>query len=310
MIHGGGHMTLSRRAIRPTQTRHLLANGFLPVSIDYRLCPEVNLVDGPMTDVCDAYRWTRTVLPGIATEYGVTVKADKVVLIGWSTGGQLAMSIGWTAHAASIPPPSAVLSFYAPVDLESGELDAARLKSLPGRKMSLKRILASLPTQAITTYDNSAWGDSTKLGWVRPGDPRSELVLALFKENIGLPLMLNGLPKGCLFGEDDIDWPLALPSPERISSVSPLARLRAGQYSCPTFIIHSAADEIAPFAGAERFVRELEARGVPHGFLPLQNLPHIHDLHLTPEMREWGEQVAPGYRFLFETVCEHGGQLS
>ena len=117
-----------------------------------------------------------------------------------------------------------------------GELDAARLKSLPGRKISLTRILASLPTQPITTYDNSAQGDSTKLGWVRPGDPRSELVLALFKETIGLSLMHNGLPKGCLSSEDDIDWLLEPPSPKRIASVSPLARLRAGQYSCPTFI--------------------------------------------------------------------------
>ena len=205
-----------------------------------RVCPEVNLVDGPMTDVCDAYRWMGTILPGIATEYSVTVKADKVILIGWLTGRQLSMSIGWTAHAAGISPPSAVLSFYAPVDLESGELDAARLKSLPGRKISLTRILASLPTQPITTYDNSAQGDSTKLGWVRPGDPRSELVLALFKETIGLSLMHNGLPKGCLSSEDDIDWLLEPPSPKRIASVSPLARLRAGQYSCPTFIIHSA----------------------------------------------------------------------
>ena len=56
-------MTLSRKAIRPIQTQHLLANGFLSVSIDYRLCPEVSLVDGPMTDVCDAYLWTRTALP-------------------------------------------------------------------------------------------------------------------------------------------------------------------------------------------------------------------------------------------------------
>src|SRR3954447_13233530 len=42
----------------------------------------------------------------------------------------------------------------------------------------------------ITNYD-SARGDTTGLGWVRRGDPRSELVLSLFKEGIGLPLLLN-----------------------------------------------------------------------------------------------------------------------
>ena len=54
MIHGGGHVMLSRKDVRSKQTQLLLENGRLPVSIDYRLCPEVNINDGPMTDVCDA----------------------------------------------------------------------------------------------------------------------------------------------------------------------------------------------------------------------------------------------------------------
>jgi acetyl esterase/lipase len=120
MIHGGGHMTLSRRAIRPAQTQHLLANGFLPVSIDYRLCPEVNLIDGPISDVLDAYRWARADLPRVASQFGCAVDAAKVVVVGWSTGGHLAMSIGWTAEEAGVPPPTAVLSFYAPYDFVSG----------------------------------------------------------------------------------------------------------------------------------------------------------------------------------------------
>lgn len=113
-------MTLSRRAIRPAQTRHLLANGILPVSIDYRLCPEVNLIDGPMADVCDALKWVRESLPQIALQRNITVDPSRVVAVGWSTGGQLAMSLAWTAPSAGLLPPAAVLSFYAPVDLESG----------------------------------------------------------------------------------------------------------------------------------------------------------------------------------------------
>lgn len=122
MIHGGGHVTLSRRAVRPAQTRQLLKLGFLPVAIDYRLCPEISLVDGPIADVCSAYIWTRTELPKIlmASEPRVQVDPHRVVAIGWSTGGHLAMSLGWTAGAAGQPAPNAVLSFYAPTDFESG----------------------------------------------------------------------------------------------------------------------------------------------------------------------------------------------
>lgn len=113
-------MTLSRKAIRPIQTQYLLANGFLPVSIDYRLCPEISLINGPMVDVCDAYKWVQTALPHIATQYGITVDQNKTVAVGWSTGGHLALSLGWTAKFAHIKPPTAVLSFYSPVDFESG----------------------------------------------------------------------------------------------------------------------------------------------------------------------------------------------
>jgi acetyl esterase/lipase len=73
-----------------------------------------------MTDVRDAYLWTRTTLPQIAAQAGLAVDSNKVVIVGWSTGGHLAMSIGWTSKMAGIPPPTAVLSFYAPVDFESG----------------------------------------------------------------------------------------------------------------------------------------------------------------------------------------------
>lgn len=120
MIHGGGHMTLSRRAIRPFQTQHLLDNRFLPVSIDYRLCPEVNLIDGPIADVRDAYMWSKTKLPNIAGQWGVVVDPTKVVVIGWSTGGHLATTLGWTTSALDTSPPTAVLCFYAPYDFESG----------------------------------------------------------------------------------------------------------------------------------------------------------------------------------------------
>lgn len=122
MIHGGGHVTLSRRAVRPAQTRCLLKLGFLPVAIDYRLCPEISLEDGPIADVCSAYIWARTELPKIlvASEPRLQVDSHRVVAIGWSTGGHLAMSLGWTAEAAGQLAPNAVLSFYAPTDFESG----------------------------------------------------------------------------------------------------------------------------------------------------------------------------------------------
>lgn len=117
-------MTLSRKAVRPAQTAFLLENKILPISIDYRLCPEVNIIDGPIADVRDAYQWALSPsgLQAVLDTRGVKVKVDtsKVAMVGWSTGGHLAMTTAWTAKELGLTPPKAVLGFYSPTDFESG----------------------------------------------------------------------------------------------------------------------------------------------------------------------------------------------
>jgi len=100
--------------------RTLIERGFLPISVDYRLCPEMNLFDGPMTDCCDALKWATEVLPNL-TLSGPTVRPDstKVVSFGWSSGGQLAMSLGYTALVRGIKAPNAIFALYPPSDMES-----------------------------------------------------------------------------------------------------------------------------------------------------------------------------------------------
>lgn len=113
-------MTLSRKAIRPFQTAFLLAHNILPVSIDYRLCPEINLIDGPIADVWDAYAWAQTGLQAVVRSKGILIDEKRIVVIGWSTGGHLAMTTAWKSKEAGLRPPVAILSFYGPTDFESG----------------------------------------------------------------------------------------------------------------------------------------------------------------------------------------------
>lgn len=128
-------------------------------------------------------------------------------------------------------------------------------------------------------------------------------MLSLFKDGIGPSLLLEGLPNS----DADETFEAQLrrqPPSELVASVSPLARVRAGEYNCATFVIHGTADEIAPLSGAKKFVQQLEARQVSHGFLVLPDAKHIHDVGIEVGSRTWNEQIAPGYNFLFETVRE------
>jgi len=54
---------LSRRDIPPSQINLPLKYGFLPISIDYCLCPEVLFEPGPMSDVLTTLAWARWTLP-------------------------------------------------------------------------------------------------------------------------------------------------------------------------------------------------------------------------------------------------------
>lgn len=146
---------------------------------------------------------------------------------------------------------------------------------------------------------SSSTGDTTDLGWVRPGDPRADLLLAISQQGVALPVLLNGLSRyregGGLAGL------LAPAPPALVASVSPVARARAGQYAAvPTFVAHGTEDEVAPFAAAARFVDAVRARAprVPCELLSLPGARHLFDLGLEEGSPEWDRVVAPGYDFL------------
>ncbi len=165
--------------------------------------------------------------------------------------------------------------------------------------------------QKITGHHASTGQDSTGLGVVRPGEPRFELVLSLFteSESVGLPLLLNGHPRHTVSrcgtatpSDDDIKALLKRPPTDRIAAISPIAQVRLGTYKTPTYPIHSTKDEIVAFSTAEKFVTALKEKGVLSGLLALKDVKHIHDMELRPGTKEWEEQVAPGYRFLFDML--------
>ncbi|KAK7998987.1 hypothetical protein PG991_014662 [Apiospora marii] len=300
MIHGGGHLTLSRRAVRPRQTKHLLANGILPVSLDYRLCPQVNVLNGAMADVRDACVWAQKDLLDIMQSKGITIDRSRYVVVGWSTGGTLAMTTAWTAKEAGICGPTAILSFYSPVEYDPKapiNMDHDRTS----RTMSPKEIRHKLTTKPHVVNSET---DSTKLGWVKPGDPRSELVLALIKEDRGMSLLFNDNP---LNGNDDGDSnDLPYPDAERAAVFSPLMHLRRGDYRTPTCLVFGDRDEIAPFDKEVEFAQEMEQQGVRGSLMSVKGAKHIFELDLAPGSDGWKLYIEPAYEFLLNELEDSG----
>lgn len=131
---------------------------------------------------------------------------------------------------------------------------------------------------------------------MRPGDPRSELVISLFKDGHGLPLLLNGIRPS-----NSKPW-FTPPAAHLIATISPLSHLRHGTYTTPTFLIHGTEDEIVPYQSAVTFsevMREMRVRG---GLGEVKGARHEHDLAVREGGKGWWEAVGIGYDFLFREL--------
>ncbi|GKZ28711.1 type I Iterative Polyketide synthase (PKS) [Aspergillus brasiliensis] len=314
LVHGGGHVMLSRKDVRPRQIQLLLDHGLLPVSVDYRLCPEINLLEGPITDVRDAYKWSRKTLPSLRlTSTNLQIDSSKAVAIGWSTGGTLAMSLAWTVQQDvednddddPVPPPDAILAFYCPTNYEDEFWKTPNIPkhSEPFTDRSYN-ILSAVHPSPITAY-NVPPAMMAMSGWMAPQDPRSQLILHMNWRAQTLPVLFRGLPSQ---GDDDDDGDniaqyhdLEQPSTEEIVRASPYAQIVRGTYRSPTHIVFGTEDDLIPWQQAMETVEALQAAGVEAGMTLIEGQPHLFDLFRDADGKRW-EAIQPAYRFVFERV--------
>ena len=292
MIHGGGHVMLSRKDIRPNQTEMLLAAGFLPVSIDYRLCPEVSLLEGPMEDSRDALKWARQVLPGLALQRpDIKPDGDHVVSVGWSTGGHLAMTLAWTSAEVDIRPPEAILSFYSPTDYEDSFWSQPNLPfGHPALSSDTYDQWEAIQDKPITSYNPP----SSLGGWMNPSDARSRIALHMNWTGQTIPVLLSSQGPNQRTQMSKLEPP----SIEAIQAISPLAQIRSRKYQSPTFFIHGTRDDLIPIAQAQRTFDALSAAGVD---AEIRVLDAVHLFDIYPDFKQDQkafQAVQDGYAFL------------
>lgn len=304
---------LSRNDIRPEQTDMLLRNGFVAISVDYRLCPEVTLLDGPMTDVVDALAWIRTVLPRITlSRQDVVVDVDKVVTIGWSTGGHLAMTLAWTSLQKNIQPPAAILAFYCPTDYEDPFWTTPNVPAGADDASSSENSIREDPDHDNTWTDALFPAPATSYsipsrkralgGWLAPSDARSRLAVHMNVHGRALNVLLGPRREEAF----KTSWRKTMPTSPAAADVvaaSPLAQIQRGSYATPTFLVHPRQDDLIPWQQAERTWRALQAEGVDAELRILEHVPHLFDIYPQHRADEAAQQaVTDGYEFLAKHV--------
>jgi acetyl esterase/lipase len=96
MIHGGAFMLGHAAMNNKDQIQDCLERGWIVLAIEHRLCPGVDVLEGPMTDVRDVLRFIQNgqlgeVLESQASGSGVQADQERILVMGTSSGGMLAL---------------------------------------------------------------------------------------------------------------------------------------------------------------------------------------------------------------------------
>lgn len=109
------------RMVSQLHVNDCLERGWIVVVPDHRLCPQVDVLEGPISDCRDLLSWIHDghldlELSSRKSELGTTVSIDKskVVVMGTSSGGTLAYALATNTSN----PPLAILDFYGPKNFQ------------------------------------------------------------------------------------------------------------------------------------------------------------------------------------------------
>lgn len=141
VIHGGSWSGGDSTQLAPLN-RYLAGQGYAVAALNYRLAPA-----NPFPAARDDVRAAIAFLKGQAGQLGLD--PTRIVLLGRSAGGQLALLVGYTAADPAI---RGVVSFYAPTDMVYGYENPTNPRVLDSRAV-LEAYLSGTPATASSAYE-------------------------------------------------------------------------------------------------------------------------------------------------------------
>ncbi|KAJ5438091.1 Alpha/beta hydrolase fold-3 [Penicillium daleae] len=279
-FHGGGFVVGSRMMLPMVQMEYLANAGFVVVSADYRLCPQVSMYEGPIQDAKDVYAWCKDSLPALLKkDASLNVDPSRTVVFGHSAGGCLALHTG-----ALSDPPRAILDFYGvkcttdpfwfaplPALAMIPELDEAFINQVYKEPVSSNTMLS------LERATNTREQPRTK-GLPRPdlSVPRNAWLFVTLKEGTQLPAIVQ-----------DGDY-------KRIDPVNSFS-----DKFPPTFFIHGDADGMIIPKFSIEAKKKLENLGVETRILLPEGKSHGFDVGVELDEPEFAP-IRAGLDFLIE----------
>lgn len=267
-IHGGGYSIGSKDMIPSSQIEYLVRNGFVVVSVNFRLCPQVSVAEGPIGDTKKAYHWCRDMLPTlIMKDTGIECDGDRIVVFGSSSGGHLALLIGLES-----PPPKAILDFYGTLYLSDEWFTKPVALPVPDLSEDFINKVFEEPTltysaqRAATRARDDESGMDCRTAWLMNKMKNGTLVSTIFKSE------LDKYDPAVHFAET---FP-------------------------PTFFAYGKDDKLVNVELGKRGYERLRALGVATGIEVVEGGGHGYDSELKEGDEKWKDGVQKGLDFLIE----------
>ncbi|KAJ4336724.1 hypothetical protein N0V95_008539 [Ascochyta clinopodiicola] len=282
MIHGGAFMLGHAGINNKDQIQDCVERGWIVLAIEHRLCPGVSVFDGPMADVRDVLDWSQK--GGLATalnENGkkVRVDAQRIMVMGTSSGGHLALSTAWNA----IKPPLAILDFYGAKCFS----DPFWTKAMPDMPKNFYESLLEEDVRAV--YDEK----TVFIGGMSLEGQASDLNHSSPKRRQGFAM--HQIATGRVI---NAIWPAY---PNDLQRIDPI--LNVNKQWPPTAIVHGTADTTIPMRLSKDFERKLKGHGVSTRFFEVEGEPHTFVGNMKKGSQTWDTQ-RKGFDWLEEQLKE------
>ncbi|RWA10961.1 hypothetical protein EKO27_g4156 [Xylaria grammica] len=217
-----------------------------------------------------------------------------MIVVGWSSGGHLSLTLGYTSLSHSIQPPNTIMALCCPADFEDAFWVQPNVPT--GAEPGEDNLDDEFWTRGILdrpgTCSTVATGKRDLDGWLAPSDPRSRLLLNMDMRGRTLDILLGGLDKrtrpilkgGSVTGDN-------------IRADSPLAQTRAGHYTTLTSIAHPQTDDLIPWQQSTRAYETSRAQEVDAELRIVdEGTPHMFDVHHRGRGHEAGmKAIQEGY---------------
>ncbi|KAF4415138.1 hypothetical protein F53441_14659 [Fusarium austroafricanum] len=264
--------------VNKDQVSDCLARGWIVLCPNHRLCPQLNLLEGPIQDCRDLLAWVyqgglQTALDNPTGSSTFVLDLDYVFAFGTSSGGHLALCLGF-----EVPRPVAgVYDMYGPCSF----VDAFWSTKLPDLKLP-PGLLDSFLNKVFDEYPVPVTGGVSLEGQATgpPGfsDPRQAFALTQ---------LANGTVLNAIFPSKD--WRKVDPA------------LNVNSSFPPTFIVHGEKDTKVPIHLSRQLFNVLKENGVKCGMVEVPGEEHTFAAKMTVGSNTWQLQ-RQGFDFLQSLV--------